>query len=486
MAGSVWNIDAEELARAAQEQPFDAVIIGGGTAGLATAISLYEAGLKIAVLEAGPAPFLTHISNTDLRFAPELLRNLRNVTRYAPKLAGGGTFGNNYGCLGGRGLFWNGAAPRFSAADFAGWPIGAADLEEDYRWAEAQFRVGTAMGRTAIGQRLIAQLRDAGLDAEPGPFAADIDNLYHGRLSAGIASALGPFFRSCGDALAAGTVRLAIDTIAQQVVVEGGKATGVVAATGTGAPVMIASRAVVLAGGGFESIKLAALSDVPDPDGRIGRGVQEHLFYSAMLDTVSAYDPALRDSAIIFVRALSQDAHQWELHVPGNRLFAIDALEPWSPTASPDYQVMIRAFAATEKRDANRVEAAAGGLGSVTVHFTHSQADEDAKRRIADDAERLCSAIGATAAGGPPIGSTERFRAPGSSYHEAGGLDMGDDPNTSVTDALGRFHHVPNLVSSDAAAFPRIGATNPHLTILAIARRKGRALAETLKQEKTQ
>lgn len=481
MAGSVWNITAQDLARAAVETPFDAVIVGGGTSGLATAISLHEAGLGVAVLEAGPAPFLTHITNTGLRFAPELLRNLRNVTRYTPKLAGGGFFGNNYGCLGGRGLFWNGAAPRYSAEDFAHWPFTAADLQEDYRWAETQFRVSTSMGNTEIGKRTIELLRKGGLAAEPGPFAADIDDLYYGRLSAGIASALGPFFRSCGDALAAGSVQLAIETMAQGIVVENGKVTGIVAATGSGKAVEIPCRAAVLAGGGIESIKLAALSGLPDPEGRIGLGVQEHLFYSAMLDAVGIYDSAARDSAIVYVRAPTQDAHQWEMHIPGNRLFALDAIEPWAPAATSDYQLMIRAFAATEKRDDNRIEAAPGGLGSATVHFTHSAADEESKQRIVADAERLCTAINATAIDGQPIGSTERFRAPGSSYHEAGGLDMGEGPGNSVTDGYGRFHHLPNLICSDAATFPRIGATNPHLTILAVARRKGRALAEALK-----
>lgn len=86
----------------------------------------------------------------------------------------------------------------------------------------------------------------------------------------------------------------------------------------------------------------------------------------------------------------------------------------------------------------------------------------------------------ASAADAVPLDAPERIRAPGSSYHEAGGLDMGTSPDQSVTDADGVFHAVRNLVCADAASFPMVGATNPHLAILAGARRKARTLIERL------
>jgi choline dehydrogenase-like flavoprotein len=337
------------------------------------------------------------------------------------------------------------------------------------------------MGRTAMAARLIAKLSAGGFAAEPGPFAADIDDLYTGRLSAGIASGLGLFFRGSGNAAVQGKLKVAINSRAERLLVEGGTVRGVVAVGGQGtAPVEILSRAVVLCGGGLESVKLAAISSIPDPHGRIGKGIQDHLFYTAQLNAPQLYDDNLRSSAILYVRSQSQGGHQWELHAPGNRMFSIDDGTPWMPAATPPYEIMIRSFAATEKRDDNFLEAAAGGLGSSTVHFSYSAKDKAKKTEMAADAVRLCSALGAQGVTPPDLASVDRFRTPGNSYHEAGGLDMGVEPATSVTAPDGSFHSVANLVSADAASFPRIGATNPHLTIVALARRKAQRLADRL------
>jgi 3-keto-disaccharide hydrolase/GMC oxidoreductase len=53
---------------------------------------------------------------------------------------------------------------------------------------------------------------------------------------------------------------------------------------------------------------------------------------------------------------------------------------------------------------------------------------------------------------------------------------MGDDPNTSVTDANCRFHGVKNAYVASPALFPTIGSPNPMLTGIALARRLGNHL----------
>ncbi|MCY7278140.1 MAG: DUF1080 domain-containing protein [Phormidesmis sp. CAN_BIN44] len=61
----------------------------------------------------------------------------------------------------------------------------------------------------------------------------------------------------------------------------------------------------------------------------------------------------------------------------------------------------------------------------------------------------------------------------GTTHHEAGTLRMGDDPNTSVTNANCRFHNVTNTYVAGPALFPTIGSPNPMLTGIALVRRLG-------------
>ena len=62
-------------------------------------------------------------------------------------------------------------------------------------------------------------------------------------------------------------------------------------------------------------------------------------------------------------------------------------------------------------------------------------------------------------------------RGLGTTYHESGTLWMGTDSAASVTDPLGRFHHVSNAYCCDQAIFPTVGSVNPVLTGLTLAHR---------------
>jgi choline dehydrogenase-like flavoprotein len=72
----------------------------------------------------------------------------------------------------------------------------------------------------------------------------------------------------------------------------------------------------------------------------------------------------------------------------------------------------------------------------------------------------------------------------GTTHHEAGTLWMGSDPNTSVTNLDGRFHHVANAYVAGPGLFPTLGSHNPSLTGLALARRTALAIVrDTLAPE---
>jgi choline dehydrogenase-like flavoprotein len=57
---------------------------------------------------------------------------------------------------------------------------------------------------------------------------------------------------------------------------------------------------------------------------------------------------------------------------------------------------------------------------------------------------------------------------------------MGDDPRSSVVDRSGRSHDVAGLWIADASILPGSTYVNPQITIMALATRVGRALADSL------
>ena len=99
------------------------------------------------------------------------------------------------------------------------------------------------------------------------------------------------------------------------------------------------------------------------------------------------------------------------------------------------------------------------GLPVAHVLFSHHEND---RRLIAHSARKMDAIL--RAAGGEDVWANR-------TAHLMGTCRMGRDPGTSVVDADGRAHDVPNLVICDGSVFPTSGAVNPSLTIQAIAAR---------------
>jgi choline dehydrogenase-like flavoprotein len=67
--------------------------------------------------------------------------------------------------------------------------------------------------------------------------------------------------------------------------------------------------------------------------------------------------------------------------------------------------------------------------------------------------------------------------------HNMGTARMGDNPRTSVCNAWGQTHDIPNLFVSDGSLFPTVGCENPTLTIVALVLRQADYLAGLLQKE---
>jgi len=68
----------------------------------------------------------------------------------------------------------------------------------------------------------------------------------------------------------------------------------------------------------------------------------------------------------------------------------------------------------------------------------------------------------------------------GTTHHEAGTLWMGDDVAKSVANEYGRIHDTTNCYVAGPALFPTIGSPNPMLTGVALARRTGEKLTDSV------
>jgi len=100
------------------------------------------------------------------------------------------------------------------------------------------------------------------------------------------------------------------------------------------------------------------------------------------------------------------------------------------------------------------------GLPVAHVLFSHHEND---RRLIQHSIARMTEIL--SAAGGEDVWGVNR------TAHLMGTCRMGHDPRTSVVNADGRAHDVPNLFITDGSVFPTSGAVNPSLTIQAIAAR---------------
>jgi choline dehydrogenase-like flavoprotein len=85
---------------------------------------------------------------------------------------------------------------------------------------------------------------------------------------------------------------------------------------------------------------------------------------------------------------------------------------------------------------------------------------------------------------GDERGLDERAVRPGElrleAFHPMGTARMGSDPRSSVVAPSGETHDVPGLFVADASVLPTSLGANPQLTIMAVARRIARGVAERL------
>lgn len=124
--------------------------------------------------------------------------------------------------------------------------------------------------------------------------------------------------------------------------------------------------------------------------------------------------------------------------------------------------------------DRNNVDAY--GIPIPVLHFRFCKNDVALWKDIAEKAEEILHEAGARTI----IKTTQRPAGFGS--HEAGTVRMGKSKRTSVLNSYCQAHEVKNLFVVGGSAFTTYSEKNPTLTIMALAVRTARYVADEVKK----
>jgi choline dehydrogenase-like flavoprotein len=324
-------------------------------------------------------------------------------------------------------------------------------------------------------------------------------------------------------ALATGRVTVRANTFAAQVRHRHGKASGVDWIGPHGSAGHDAADLVVLAASAIETSRLALLSELPDRHGRIGRDMMFHNFvdgFGIFLDRrMHAYrgrsttqccedfaDPdypgaraAANAAGLPYIRGgiMELGGSQEPIAEANVYRFLLETIHSADPTntATPPFGTRFKALmreSALRDRLAgvsmvgedlpystNRVALARAkdyrGVPVARLTYSPGQHEQVAVAFYAAQLTSMLKAAGATVAAAVPESLGQQSAIPHGA-HVMGGMRMGADQRTSVTDAHGVVHGMDNVLVADGSVFPTSGAHNPTLTIMATAMRNARGL----------
>ena len=473
---------------------FDVIVIGSGIGGGILADQLSDLGMKVLVLEAGSYLFPSHVANLPRQhrvgqFDKHVwgLYDEFKTDNYA-NAPGSNFIGGQAFNLGGRSLFWGGLIPRMLSWEMDQWPTQIKWYLEDSGYQRAEDLMNRVpQAPSNYHQQVKRSLRTQFPDFNhfDAPMAVQYSN--GSLIPNGMFSTADLLMESRLTDNPAGDDNLSINL--NHAVVElqttGTSVTGVVAYD------LIAqkyrtyqSKTVVLSAGTIESTKIAQLSGLLDPNGKIGVGITDHPIYFThfAVPANSPFFSAIDSSKILSQhKSISADQHAFnmvlELGADFNQgRYVDDNILTQQQMLRNNMMLCELVFLFNVPlMETNTVQQMGPSFVKPVVQMQRSPESD----RFLGEANALKDQVIATLGGValPNNDLTLKQAGLGGVAHEVGTLRMGAD-NNGVVDTDLKFLSYDNLYACDLSVFPTSPAANPTLTLAALAIR----LADHLKQ----
>lgn len=485
-------------------QLYDVIVVGSGIGGGILADQLSDLGLDVLVLEAGSYLFPTHTANLPRQhrigqFDKHLWTLYEQFKVQNFVNAPGSTFdGGQAFNLGGKSIFWGGLIPRMAWWELERWPRTMRWYLEGNGYQQAEdvmnrIPLPPTDYRRRVKQFLRQHLSEfVALDA---PMAVQYSHRMDiSALPTGMFSTADLLTESMLTEGPQGNQHLTVNLNhpVSRVETQGSTVTGVTAFD------LIArqertyqGRAVVLAAGTIESAKIAQLSGLTDPTGKIGAGITDHPIYFthfALPSTAELY--SAEGSSKVFCTPPIQEAYPAnpyniviEFGADFNQGRYVDlALFDRHRRERGNIMLCEIVFLTDAPLiEGNTVQQTGPASVRPVVQMQRSPVGDQHYNIMSAIKDRLIAALG----GVPLMGSdlTLREAGLGGVAHEVGTLRMsGETPggealNDGVVNTDLKFLSYDNLYACDLSVFPSSPAANPTLTLAALAIR----LAEHLR-----
>ncbi|MEM9720472.1 MAG: GMC oxidoreductase [Bacteroidota bacterium] len=472
---------------------YDVIVIGSGIGGGILADQLADRGLEVLVLEAGSYLFPTHVGNLPRQhfLMKGVDKNIWGmwddfkITNYTNAFNSAYIGGQGFN-LGGRSIFWGGLIPEMKSYEFEDdWP----DAIQQYMTSEGYVQGNDLMQKAQVASDYQDQMTTFFQNQFPSyraftaPMAISHTDRSRRNIGGGVFSTADLLMESQMSQGESGNLNLTINLnhAAKFIETSEGRATAVVAADLIGGvDRKYLGREIVLSAGTVESTKLALLSGLQDPNGKIGQGITDHpIFFTHFALPKSSPFYRDRSAAKLLMQhnqagknPTGQFQHRYnvviELGTDFNQGRFVD------PDLVEAHLVEKGAFMLCEivflfhapLVESNQISQAGDSFVKPNVFMQEAPIRVEEWEEVNAFKNAVIQQLGGVAIEGQNLDL--QTAGLGGVAHEVGTLRMGED---GVVNADLKFHGYENLYACDLSVFPNSPAANPTLTLGALALR---------------